>query len=191
VAVPAGPRRERLIVLPDPALVVLVGPAGSGKTTFAAAHFAPAEILSSDAFRAIISGDEANQAATRAAFSMLHREVGRRLARGQLTVVDATNVQAHARRPLLARAGAADVPAVALVFDLPPSLVQSRNANRATRMVDPGVVAGHLALLRRTVDRGVIEREGFAAVFRVRLPNEVDAVRVERVPNTVPGAPYG
>jgi len=51
--------RERLLTIPTPSLVALIGPSGSGKSTFAARHFAPTEVLSSDAYRAIV-GDDAN-----------------------------------------------------------------------------------------------------------------------------------
>ncbi len=116
--------------LPEPALVVLVGAAGSGKSTFAARHFAPDEVLSSDALRAAIAGDAADQRATRPAFAALHRELARRLRSGRLTVVDATNVTPAARRELLRLAGIAGVPAVAVIIDLPAELVHARNAAR-------------------------------------------------------------
>jgi predicted kinase len=170
------------IAIPDPALVVLVGPAGSGKTTFAARHFESSDVLSSDAFRALVSGDEADQGATRAAFGRLHRELARRLAAGRLTVIDATNVERAARRGLLARARVAGVPAIAIVLDLPPAIVLARNASRSGRVVDASVVDRHLARLRATLDGdgGSLRAEGFAQVVVLRDPLELDAVRIVR-----------
>jgi protein phosphatase len=170
------------IVIADPSLVVLVGAAGAGKSTFAARHFAPDEVLSSDRFRAIISGDEADQAATNAAFGRLHRELSKRLGAGRLTVVDATSVQASARRALLACAAAAGVPAIAIVLDLPVATVLARNAARESRIVDEAVVRRHLDRLRASLDgpAPALLGEGFAQVVVLRDPAGVDAVRIRR-----------
>jgi hypothetical protein len=92
------------IVPPEPSLVVMVGAAGAGKSTIAARHFAPDEVLSADAFRRIVSGEEANPAATKAAFVVLHDALERRLANGRTTLVDATCIEPRARRELVARA---------------------------------------------------------------------------------------
>jgi predicted kinase len=159
---------------------VLIGPAGSGKSTFAAAHFAPDEILSSDTLRALVSGSEADQSATRPAFSILHRQLEGRLQRRLLCVVDATNVQPGARRELLRRARSARLPAVAIVFDLPPGIVLDQNRRRPGRVVDEGVVRDHLASLRTLLFSGAIEREGFAVVYWIRKPRVVEAMMVER-----------
>ncbi len=91
------------VTIPDLSLVVLIGASGSGKSTFARTHFLPTETVSSDACRALVSDDENNQSATNDAFDVLHYIVGKRLAAGRLSVVDATNVQAEARLSLLAR----------------------------------------------------------------------------------------
>jgi protein phosphatase len=169
-----------IVEIPDPSLVVLIGAAGAGKTTFAARHFEPSEVLSSDGYRALIAGDEADQRATGAAFGRLHRELARRLAEGRLTVVDATNVEPAARRPLLARSRAAGVPAVAIVFDLPATVVLARNAARHERVVKEPVVRHHLARMRSTLDGPAdgLRAEGFAQVIVVRDPVELDSVRV-------------
>jgi protein phosphatase len=172
------------IVIADPSLVVLIGAAGAGKSTFAARHFGPDEILSSDRFRAIVSGDEANQAATRAAFNLLHRELSTRLARGWLTVVDATSVQSAARRALVTRADAAHVPVTAIVLDLPADIVFARNAARPARTVDMAVVRRQLGGVRTSLDGPdpALFREGFAQVVVLHEPAEVDRVAIRRRP---------
>lgn len=168
------------LVLPDPSLVVLIGAAGSGKSTLATRLFAPDEIVSSDALRAVVSGDEADQTASRIAFRILHRTVARRLAAGRFTVVDATNVVASVRRPLIASARAAGLPVTAIVFDLRPDRVRLQNAGRP-RVVDPNVVDRHLAAVRSTVDRGGLELEGIDQVVVLTNPDDAAAISIERV----------
>jgi protein phosphatase len=119
------------IAIPAGAMVVLVGPSGSGKTTFAARHFPRTHVLSSDEMRAIVADDANDQAATSAAFELLHTALALRLARGRTTVVDATNVERWARGRLLAVARRSGRPAVAVVFALPLETCLARNLSRA------------------------------------------------------------
>jgi protein phosphatase len=167
-----------VLEIPDPSLVVLIGAAGAGKSTFAARHFTPDRILSSDAFRAMLSGDEADQTVSSRAFRLLHRAVVRRLEAGELTVVDATNVERNGRRSFLRRAIAARVPAVAIVLDLHPAVVLGRNAGRHSRVVDDDIVRRHLAAIRHAADPALLEAEGFDRVFVLRTPAELDAAHV-------------
>jgi predicted kinase len=169
------------IHLPDPSLVVLVGAAGSGKSTFAARHFAADEVLSSDAYRGHVAGDPTDQRATRTAFAALHRALESRLRRGRLSVVDATSVKPAARSAVLRLAAAAGVPAVAIVLDLPPEIVIERNRQRGTGNVPEDVVERQLADLRRTVDSGLLAAEAWETVVRLTSPLEVESVRVVRV----------
>jgi protein phosphatase len=168
------------IQLPEPCLVVLVGAAGAGKSTLAARSFAPADVLSSDALRELVSGDPADQTVTKVAFSILHRELDRRLAAGRTTVVDATNVTGAARRSLTRRAARHRIPAIAIVLDLDATLVQARNATRPDRIVPSEAVAHQLAALARTMRRDEFEAEGFAAVHVVRTAAELEELAVLR-----------
>jgi protein phosphatase len=165
--------------LPDPSLVVLIGAAGSGKSTLAARLFPADSILSSDALRALVSGDAADQRATRTAFSILHRQLERRMAVRQTTVIDATSVTAIARRGLVRRAAEQGIPAVAFVLDLDPETVLARNAGRLDRVVPEHVVRRHLAELERSLRPGGLDREGFAAIHRLRTTAEMDRLTIE------------
>jgi protein phosphatase len=157
--------------LPRPALVLLVGVAGSGKSTFAARHFRPTEVVSSDACRALVCDDEADQTATADAFALLHLVLEKRLKRGKLTVVDATNVQSWARALLLEQAKAANTPAVAIVLDVPDAVFMERNASRG-RVVDPAVLEQQARDLRAGIDS--LRQEGFAEVFVLEEPDEAE-----------------
>src|SRR6478672_1370984 len=97
------------LTIPELCLVVLVGPSGCGKSSFARRHFAPHEAISSDFCRGLVSNDENSQEATGDAFDVLQYVAGKRLARGLLTVVDATNVQPESRKPIVALAREHDV----------------------------------------------------------------------------------
>jgi protein phosphatase len=165
------------LFVPAGALVVLVGPAGAGKTTLAARLFPAAAVLSSDAMRARIGSGEADQTVTRAAFEALHRALDSRLARRELAVVDATNVTAAARAALLRRARRRGSPALAGVLAPPHAEALARNAARQERIVPSSVVSRHVAALSRT-DDALLRREGFGTVRRLRSQSEIDGLRV-------------
>src|SRR3982074_1484676 len=81
-----------MILVPETALVLLIGASGSGKSTFASRHFDTDAVVSSDQLRGALAGDESDQHATDAAFGRLHEWLDARLAASALAVVDATNV---------------------------------------------------------------------------------------------------
>jgi predicted kinase len=168
------------IALPPDALVLLIGVAASGKSTFARAHFAPSEILSSDALRALIADDPAAQGATDDAFELLHRILAMRLRRGRLTAVDATNVEEWARRELLAIARQHRRPAVAIALDVPLPVALERNLARPSPRPPPAAIRRQHRWLSDSLPS--LEREGFAAVHHLRSAAEIDRVRVERDP---------
>ncbi|MYR14808.1 AAA family ATPase [Streptomyces sp. SID724] len=147
------------LTLPAGALCALIGPPGAGKSTFARQHFKPTEIVSSDFCRALVADDENDQSATGDAFEVLHLIVDKRLKRGRLTIIDATNLRED--RPwLLARARHWQRPTTAVIFDVPLATVQAQNAGR-TRVVPAHVVAEFHGLLP-TVDQ--LHDEGWDAV---------------------------
>jgi protein phosphatase len=168
------------IMIPQLSLVVLVGASGSGKSTFAAAHFLRTEILSSDACRGLVSDNENDQEATNDAFEVLHFIAAKRLAAGRLTVIDATNVQATARKQLVELARRFHVLPVAIVLDLPESVCQARNRERADREFGPHVVRRQRRDLQRSL-RG-LKREGFRNVTVLSSPEAIAAATIERRP---------
>ncbi|GAB3866757.1 hypothetical protein GCM10027610_119590 [Dactylosporangium cerinum] len=164
------------VSIPELCLVALVGISGSGKSTFARRQFTPTQVLSSDAFRALVADDENDQSASAEAFDALHYIAGKRLRAGRLTVVDATNVQAHARKALVDLARAHDVLPVAIVLDVPESECWARTELRPDRDFGRPVLSRQHRDLRRSLKQ--LGREGFRQVHVLRDVAEVSSAVV-------------
>jgi protein phosphatase len=166
------------IEIPEFALVLLVGASGTGKSSFAAKHFSPTEVVSSDRMRGWVADDENDQSATGDAFDLLRFVVEKRLKGRRFTVIDATNVQPESRKGLIALAKKWHALAVAIVFDLPEAIAMERNAMRPDRQFGAGPVRRHTQALKRSL--GGMNREGIRYVHRLRSVEEVDAVEIVR-----------
>lgn len=166
------------ITIPETCLVVLVGASGSGKSSFARKHFAPTEVISSDVCRGLVSDDENAVDATKDAFEVVHFLARKRLARQKLAVIDATNVQPEARKPLVALAREHDCLAAAIVLDVPPKVCHGRNASRPDRQFGDHVVRQHVQQLRRSISG--LRREGFRYVTVLDSVEAIEQTTIER-----------
>lgn len=138
-------------VWPGPALVVLAGAAGSGKSTWAAQRYRASEIASSDALRAAVGSGPYDLDATDDAFAILDQVVAARLGRGLTVVVDTLGLDPRRRAHHLALARAAGLPAVLVVLDTAPALCRARNSGR-DRPVPARVITEQLRRVRALVE---------------------------------------
>jgi F420-dependent oxidoreductase-like protein len=152
-----------------PCLVVLVGPSASGKSTWAAGQFAPHEVVSSDAMRALVGSGPHDQRAGGDAFELIDDVADRRLRRRLVTVIDTTGLERVRRarwREMAARHGVA---CYAVAFDTPAAECRARNRAR-DYVVPSNVLTAQLRAWEST--RETLAAEGFDAVvppFDVRL----------------------
>jgi alkanesulfonate monooxygenase SsuD/methylene tetrahydromethanopterin reductase-like flavin-dependent oxidoreductase (luciferase family)/predicted kinase len=159
----AGIEKGVTTALPDPALVVLVGASGSGKSAWAAARYRPQEVVSSDQLRSVVGSGEHDLDASADAFALLDQIVAARLKRGLNTVVDTLGLDPARRRAQLEAARQAGLPAVAVLFDTDPALCRRRNAQR-DRSVPAAVLDGQLQRMPATARE--LDVEGWDLVTR-------------------------
>jgi protein phosphatase len=170
-----------LIELFDKCLVCLIGASGSGKSFFAKKHFLATEVLQSDHFRALVGDDENDQSVTNEAFDCLNKVAETRLGLGKFTVIDATNLRKENRADYIAMAKRNDLFAVAIVINPGEEVCQRRTRERTDRpTITSRVIAQHNQLLRRGSRH--LSAEGFKRVFYLNGPEEIDGVRIERIP---------
>ncbi|MFI8984747.1 AAA family ATPase [Streptomyces antimycoticus] len=143
-------------------LIVLVGPPGAGKSTYARRRF-PTGCLCLDDYRQMATDDAADQSATPTAAQIQNLLLEARLARGLTTVVDSTNVLPHVRAGLLARARYYQRPAVAILFNLPLAICLARNTARARQV--PKDVVRELHQMTPTAEQ--LAAEGFTSIRTV------------------------
>ncbi|HUD71773.1 MAG TPA: AAA family ATPase, partial [Dongiaceae bacterium] len=173
--------RETVVAVPTPSLVLMVGPAGSGKSAFCRRNFPPAAVVSSDACRAALSGDAADQAVSAAAFALAHARLEARLRRRRLAVLDATSLEAAARARALEIAVRHHLPAVAIVLDLSAEECVRQDATRGDgRRVGRAVIERHARGLKAALP--AIGREPFAAVHRLRGAGDSGRAKVALSP---------
>ena len=166
--------------IPDFALVLLMGASGSGKSTFAARHFRPTEVLSSDRCRGLVADDEADQSATADAFDVLYYVAAKRLAARRLTVIDATNLRPEDRKHAVELARRFHALPVVFALDVPEAVCLERNRARPDRAFGAHVVRSHVQLLRRSL-RG-LAREGFRVVHTLGSVEAITNAELVREP---------
>ncbi len=163
--------------IPKLCVVAMMGASGSGKSTFAQKYFKSTEVLSSDYFRGLVSDDENDQGASKAAFYALFYIAGKRLEANKLVVVDATNVQQSARADIVSLAKRFDVLPIAIVLNTPEQVCVERNRTRPDRELREHVVKRQCMELKKSLRR--LRKEGFRYVFTMDdVDEEVEIVRV-------------
>lgn len=168
------------IQIPDFSLVVLIGASGSGKSTFAAKHFLPTEVISSDHCRGLVLDDETSQEATADAFDLVRAIAEKRLKNRKLAVIDATNVRSADRKAWIDLARRWHALPVAIVIEPGIDICVERNKARPDRPFGAGVVQRMVSEIRKGL-RG-LQREGFRQVWELHTPEGVDQATVTRNP---------
>jgi predicted kinase len=157
------------------ALVVMVGPAGSGKSTFLSSRFLPHQVVSLDTLRLVIS-DGFNQEATSEAVGIQAAILAARCRRRLTTAVDDTNLRADVRAGLCEHAYVNVMAPVAVVMETPFDLCLAQNATRqGDKYLDTEKIRSMFDQMIKTVpDDGPLT--GFAVTVRYSSDTGVRAV---------------
>ena len=150
------------IIISQNSLVLLCGPAGCGKSTFAAKHFLPTQVVSSDDCRALVSDDAANQKVSGHAFDLMHFIIEKRLLLLRLTVADATHLRREDRKSMLKIARWYRYEAAVIAFNTSIETCLARNRARE-RVVPEDALLTQYDMFQKTL--GTIRDERFDRIY--------------------------
>jgi F420-dependent oxidoreductase-like protein len=172
-----------MLRLPDPSLVVLVGVSAAGKSHWAAQHFRPEQVVSSDQLRGVVGEGAHDLAASADAFALLEQIVAARIGRRLTTVIDTLGLDADRRRGWRELAARHRVHSVVVGFDVPAAECRRRNAARERKIPAP-ILTGQLKQFEQA--RPGLAAEGFDEIIapepvRVVPAAFAGAARVARV----------
>jgi len=185
----ANQSQEKRVRLIRPSIVLLCGPAACGKSTFAARHFRPTQIISSDWARGRVCDDERDQRFNGQAFALVRYLAELRLGLNRLCVIDSTALTTPHRREFLDLAKKFQVPCVIFLFDVPLEKCQERDQLR-DRSVGAPVIERHFLAFEQT--KTDIRQEGFDQIVELS-DGDLDKVQIEIVfrpisqPSPAPG----
>lgn len=151
-------------------VIMIVGPSGTGKSTYAKILCEKLNkrgetciILSSDALRAELWGDENDQRNPKYVFNVLYQRMYKALAEGKSVIIDATNLLASRRKSLVTciHRTNPDYHCHCRYLDVPLKIALARNQQR-NRVVPEKVI-------RRQYDQYEVptEEEGWDYISRV------------------------
>lgn len=179
------------IVLPTRSLIVLCGPAGAGKSTFArnfvAQHkrggYRTTSIVSSDYCRALLCDDETNQQVNRDTFELFHYIIHKRMFLNRLTIADSTALQSDARQRLLDLAERHHYFTCLILFNmsLETCIKYDQHQSRG-RIVGEQVIKYHRELLQQALQD--IPHEGWRMVYTLDEQHPMPEISISTVPST-------
>lgn len=151
-----------------PCLIVLMGIAGVGKSSWAQARYPHEQVVSADQMRLLVSDSESNQYASSQAWHLVTEFVAGRCELGRRAIIDATHVKREERLRWITFASEHAIPTQLVWFDIAPEESLARQAHR-TRKVSQRILkrqhaqmhdAGKLSLL-------ALRQEGWDRILRV------------------------
>ena len=166
---------ERVIRVLRPSVIVLCGPAACGKSTFAARHFRPSHVISSDFCRQLVCDDETDQRYHSQTFALLSFLIGQRLSINRLCVVDSTAITPGARKSLLDLGRKYRVRTELFLFDTAFEKCLERDRSRA-RSVGRKIIEEQCRLFKQAQE--AVQSEGFDRILELH-DEDMQSVRFE------------
>lgn len=154
--------------VPLHSLVIMVGPAGGGKTV-AASKFASYEVISAEDVRYELVGDYLRMDINDIVFREVHRRTLLKLEMGERAVVDATNLRKKDRISLTEIALKLGVPIYYIVCNR--SLEDKlKDAHKSWRSSPAGIITKHDHIFKNN-ERDILKGDGIANVVDTRIEN--------------------